>query len=127
MIDQFEGNAQLSTWLYRIASNAALMKQRRRLLEESLDTHGSEVFAYGTYLAGEARWKEPVDVLKQRQEPRSFVRDCITLLPELYQSALVLRDINEFNMQEVADRLGVIPNAAKLRVHRARRALRGVV
>ena len=129
VIDQFEGNAQLSTWLYRIASNAALMKlrTRRRRPEEPLDTHGSEAFTYGTYLEGQARWEEPVDVLTQRQETRSFVHDCITLLPELYRSALVLRDIHEFNTQEVADRLGVSPNAAKLRVHRARRALRGVV
>ena len=129
VIDQFEGNAQLSTWLYRIASNAALMKlrTRRRRPEEPLDTHSSEAFTYGTHLEGQARWEEPVDVLTQRQETRSFVHDCITLLPELYRTALVLRDIHEFNTQEVADRLGVSPNAAKLRVHRARRALRGVV
>ena len=129
VIDQFEGTAQLSTWLYRITSNAALMKlrTRRRLPEESLEGHENETLEHGLPLEYGAYWREPIEVLNQRQEDCAFVHACIATLPEPYQNALMLRDINECNTQEVAEQLGVSANAAKLRVHRARRALRGVV
>ena len=68
-----------------------------------IDTAVKSLYAGPTFHGG-GSWKELVDVLNQRQETRSLVHECITLLPELYRSGLVLRDINEFNTQEVADR-----------------------
>jgi len=58
-----------------------------------------------------------------RQETRVHVHACIDRLPDTYRTALLLRDIEELHTEEVADALGVTPNAVKIRLHRARQAL----
>jgi len=63
-------------------------------------------------------------VLLQRQETRALVRRCIDYLPESYRTVLLLRDIEELDTEETADLLGLTPNAVKIRLHRARQALR---
>jgi RNA polymerase sigma-70 factor, ECF subfamily len=52
------------------------------------------------------------------------VRSQIDRLPETYRTVLLLRDIEEMSTEEVADALGISPNAVKVRLHRARQALR---
>ena len=52
------------------------------------------------------------------------LRQCIGELPESYRTILILRDIEELDTDETAERLGVTPNAVKIRLHRARQALR---
>ena len=52
------------------------------------------------------------------------VRAAIDTLPEQYRAALVLRDIEGLSNEELAEHFGVTVNAAKIRVHRARQALR---
>ena len=132
-IDSFEGQAQFSTWLHRIASNAALMKLRtqRRKREEPLETSLSlesrrstdAVHAF-SLVNMVPDGKEPVDVSLQRQETRALVHACIADLPAAYRSVVMLRDIEELNTAETARRLGTSPTAVKLRLHRARKALR---
>jgi len=122
----FEGGALLSTWLHRIAVNAALMKlrTRRRKPERSIepllpvyqeDGHHAETFQ---------DWNLPVDKAMMRAEDRAVVRQCIGELPENYRTVLILRDIEELDTEETAARLGLTPNAVKIRLHRARQALR---
>ena len=53
-----------------------------------------------------------------------MVRGLIDELPEIYRNVLILRDIEEFDTKETADLLEITPNAAKIRLHRARLALR---
>ncbi len=53
-----------------------------------------------------------------------MVRRCIDDLPEPYRVVLLLRDIEELNTQETAERLGISEAAVKVRLHRARLALR---
>jgi len=64
------------------------------------------------------------DVLLERRETRAMVRRCIDRLPERYRTVLLLRDIEELDTQESADLLGTTPNTVKIRLHRARQALR---
>jgi RNA polymerase sigma-70 factor (ECF subfamily) len=59
-----------------------------------------------------------------RGELRAAVRSCIDELPDNYRVALSLRDIEGLENQEVAQQLGISLNAAKIRIHRARQALR---
>ena len=56
-----------------------------------------------------------------------MVRRCIDRLPEVYRSVLVLRDIEELDTAEAAEMLAVTPNAAKIRLHRARHALKTLI
>jgi RNA polymerase sigma-70 factor (ECF subfamily) len=59
-----------------------------------------------------------------RAENRALVRSCIDQLPESYRTVLVLRDIEELDTEEAARVLGISGNAVKIRLHRARQALR---
>jgi RNA polymerase sigma-70 factor (ECF subfamily) len=55
---------------------------------------------------------------------RQLVRAAIDRLPDTYRTVLLLRDIEEMSTEETAEILGISTTAAKLRLHRARQALR---
>jgi len=96
----------------------------RELLVISQDTS-----AYGVDTKHEPReWKaaEPLGAL-ERRETRALVRGLIDELPSDYRTVLLLRDIEGLDTKETAEFLGVTPNAAKIRLHRARLALRGLL
>jgi RNA polymerase sigma-70 factor (ECF subfamily) len=125
-LDRFEGGSLVSTWLHRIAVNAALMKlrTRRRKPEESIE-HLLPVYKDdGHHQETYSSWNEPVDVAMTRADNRALVRRCIEALPETYRTVLVLRDIEELDTEEAAQALGISGNAVKIRLHRARQALR---
>lgn len=123
-IGSFAGEARLSTWLHRIVVNAALMKlrTRRRKPEQPLDALLPTFEADGHRRDPGGPW-QPADRL-ERREARKLVRDAIERLPESYRTVLVLRDIEELDTAEVAERLGVTGAVVKTRLHRARQALR---
>jgi RNA polymerase sigma-70 factor (ECF subfamily) len=125
-IDRFEGQAKVSTWLHRIVVNAALMKlrTRRRKPEESLEPLLPAFKENGGHVDKFAQWDETADQIAEREETRQVVRDAILSLPETYREVLVLRDIEEMSTDETAKSLGITPNAVKIRLHRARLALR---
>ena len=124
-VDRFSGKAKLSTWLHRIVVNAALMRvrRRRRKPEECIDDLLPRFDQHGGWASGVPAGDLPVDLL-QRRETRRSVRACIERLPEIYRTVLLLRDIEELDTDEVADLLHITPNAVKIRLHRARQALR---
>jgi len=128
-LDRFEGGARLSTWLHRIAVNAALMKlrTRRRKPETSIETLLPAFKEDGHHVEQFSAWCQPVDKALERAELRAAVRACIAQLPDNYRTVLVLRDIEELDTEETAARLGMTPNAVKIRLHRARQALRTLV
>jgi RNA polymerase sigma-70 factor (ECF subfamily) len=64
------------------------------------------------------------DDLFEQQEVRKQVRGAIDDLPDKYRIVLVLRDIEELDTAETAEMLGMTPGAVKVRLHRARLALR---
>lgn len=125
-IPRFEGNARLSTWLHRIAVNAALMKLRRQRrkpevpIDELLPTfHGD-----GHRATREFEWDGSPALDLERREEQERVRAAIDRLPPTYRNVLLLRDIEELTTEEAAAALGVSENAVKIRLHRARQALR---
>lgn len=126
----FGESALLSTWLHRIAVNAALMKlrTRRRKPEESIEDLLPKYLENGHREDGHRGnptkpWQEPTALL-ERQETRTLVHECIDRLPETYRTVLLLRDIEELDTEEAAQLIGISPNAVKIRLHRARQALR---
>ncbi len=125
-IDRFEGKAKLGTWLHRIVVNSCLMRlrARKRKPEELVDPHVWEVDTYGFRVGPTEMTPTSVDKLLEREEVREQVRKAIDMLPESYRIVLVLRDIEEFDTAETAEMLGMTPGAVKVRLHRARLALK---
>ena len=125
-IDTFQGQSQLGTWLHRIAINAALMRLRslRRRREQDGEDLLPRFLEGGHFQDMPRRWSESADGPAVRAEVRQIVRDAIEKLPENYRIPLLLRDIEQLDNAEVAEQLGISVNAAKIRVHRARLALR---
>ena len=73
------------------------------------------------------RWGASADVALERAETRAFVRAQIDKLPDTYRTVLLLRDIEELSTSEVAVMLNTSENAVKIRLHRARQALRALL
>ena len=69
-------------------------------------------------------WPDSPETVLGRTETRAIVRSCIDRLPEAHRTVLILRDVEELSTEEAAKALGITPGAAKLRLHRARQALR---
>ena len=126
---RFRGECKLSTWMHRIVVNAALMRlrARRREPEESIDELLPQFAEDGHWAHPVADWREPAEVALERREMRTLVRECIDRLPPSYRTVLLLRDIEELDTEETAGALGISANAVKIRLHRARQALRSLL
>jgi RNA polymerase sigma-70 factor, ECF subfamily len=130
-LHRFRGESQLTTWLGRIVINAALTRRRalRRRPEESLDAllvegddprHSPRIT--GAALASAAPSPEQSTLSSEIQATLS---DAIDELPADYRTVVVMRYYQHLRITEIASRLRITPNAAKLRLLRAHRALRG--
>jgi RNA polymerase sigma-70 factor (ECF subfamily) len=119
--EQFEGRAEPTTWLYRIAARACQRRHRRRAgeprslepLEKLLPSGEPRVVDIPS---GE---DSPHEILEQR-EAREAVEKAIATLPERFRLPLVLKEIMELPVDDVAGILGVKVSTIKTRLHRAR-------
>jgi RNA polymerase sigma-70 factor (ECF subfamily) len=125
-LNNFHGDARLSTWLHRIVVNSALMKlrTRKRRPEESIEPLLPAFLADGHYAEKFSSWGDQADAILSRAETQELVRRKIDELPESFRTVLVLRDIEGLDTEETARVLETTPNAVKIRLHRARAALR---
>ena len=128
-IATFRGGAQFSTWLYRIATNAALMHRRARARRpaESLDEFLPRFDADGKLqdTPDALRIASHIDELLDRRVLATKAQAALDRLPDLYREAFVLRDLEELPTADVAQVLGVEPATVRQRVHRARLMVRG--
>lgn len=128
-IDTFQGLSSLATWLHSIMVNQALMKMRkdrRGQLEQidelmpQFDTNACRIEAPWSHLA-------TPDELLEQQQSRELVQSQIEKLPDNYRIVLQLRDIDEFDTETVAAMLDMTAGAVKVRLHRARSALKSLL
>ena len=128
-LDGFAGHAAVPTWLHRITVNAALMRlrSRRSRPEESLDELLPQFEPDGRHKARPQSGAAPQDEQLCREETRRLVRQAIDRLPEAYRTVVLLRDIGELDTAEAAELLGVSSGVVKVRLHRARQALRSLL
>ena len=119
---KFRGEAQVSTWLYAIASRACMRMRRRRKgapeRELSLDE-------FVPTSEGEFRLQIPVEGLSpeealENKELRQALDAAINKLPGKYKMVLVLRDMEGVSAKEVGTIMGLNERAVKSRLHRAR-------
>jgi RNA polymerase sigma-70 factor (ECF subfamily) len=126
-IAEFEGRAGLGTWLHRIVVNAAMARLRRKSLptvpleEEEAPGMPAEV---RQALVDDA--PGPSDLVLNR-ELGAAIEEAILTLPDTLRAAFVLRDVEGMSTAEAAAALGITESALKVRLHRARAALRAVL
>ena len=126
-MDRFEGKSKLSTWLYRIATNASLMRLRKRgrittsSLDRALADDGGSESAESRHLVD---WSALPDELLLTAEARAEMERAIAELPESLRAAFVLRDMQGLSGAETAEVMGITVQAVKNRLHRARLRLR---
>jgi RNA polymerase sigma-70 factor, ECF subfamily len=128
-IQKFEAGAKLSTWLHRIVVNSALMRLRtkRRHPEEEIDSLLPAFADDGHHLNEVVDWRLSAEDMVQQSETRELVRRSIDQLPDTYRVVLLMRDIEEMSTEETAAALGITATAVKVRLHRARQALRALI
>jgi RNA polymerase sigma-70 factor (ECF subfamily) len=129
-IHTFEGRAALGSWLYRVTTNAALIKRRGRHPEREVPLESSlPAFLPDGHRAGDracvlADWSHTPEADFLSQETRETLHRALDALPAPYRAVLVLRDVEGLSNEEVAQMVGDSVPAIKSRLHRARMALR---
>ena len=129
-IDSFEARAALGSWLYRVATNAALIKNRGKRakvevkLEDCLPTFQADGHRAGERSFLLADWSQNPEEDLLSKETRATLDRAIRTLPDHYRAVLILRDIEELSNEEIAEIVGETVAAVKSRLHRARMALR---
>lgn len=117
----FRGDAKFSTWLTTIALNEGRrhLRKTKSAAEESIDEQIEE--REGDYTpAPLTDWREiPLEAL-ERKELREALRSAVAKLPDIYRQVFTLRDLEELNIEETAQALGIGVNVVKVRLHRAR-------
>jgi len=116
----------MTTWLYRVAANACLMKRRKGKFEPDREISLDELLP-GPGEDARVQIPDPAALPHDdavRKETRMRVRKAIGDLPPAYRIVLVMRDMEQLSTQEVADALGLEISAVKMRLHRARLMVR---
>ncbi len=117
-LETFQQSSAFYTWLYRIAMNMAATLRRRKRAVLSVDQ------------AREATGREPIDLGEspgerlERQERQRQVRQAIAELPEEYRAVVVLREMEGFCYETIAEVLDLPIGTVRSRLHRARILLR---
>lgn len=119
---EFRRDSRFTTWLTRIAINAALNKLRGQKETVSLDATKGESAEFMPQHC--EPWKENPERQYAREEIRDIVHQAIQELPPDYRMVLVLRDISEMDTVEAAEALGLTIAATKSRLLRARLMIR---
>lgn len=116
----FRGQAKFSTWLISIALNEARGRLRRQGLvrTESIDETLEEGGQISPALLRD--WREIPSEALDRKEVGQMLEDAIGKLSPLYREVLVLRDVEEFSIEETALALAITSGTVKVRLHRAR-------
>lgn len=125
-IGAFAGDSKVATWLHRIVVNVCLMKLRAAKSRPSVSIEPllPRFDNTGHHAGRVSDWTVTPPEKMRANEMQAQVRACIDRLPEPYRVVLLMRDIEELDTQQAAERLGISTAAVKVRLHRARQALR---
>jgi RNA polymerase sigma-70 factor (ECF subfamily) len=128
-LSNFRGESQLSTWLYRIATNAAVDRLRSPSHKQTVMSE-EELIEVGKVKAAEAQAENMTDESSSvdgqlvRKEMNECIRDFVDRLPANYRTVLVLSELEGMKNREVAEILGISLETVKIRLHRARAKLK---
>jgi len=124
----FRGEASFVTWLFRIATHAALkvIRKRKGLETVSLEaaTEGADdtdAVPHPEYIAD---WRQSPEQLVEKNEIRRLLDEALAQLDEKHRLVFLLRDVEGLSIKETADALGLSEANTKVRLLRARLQLR---
>jgi RNA polymerase sigma-70 factor (ECF subfamily) len=124
-LENFKGESKLSTWVYRIATNAALDRLRSPALKRTVEL---PMLDEGGEVEDRDAWsdeKKPApDQAVIRGEMNECIREFIEKLPPDFRAVMVLSEIEGLKNSEIADILGISLDNVKIRLHRARGGLK---
>jgi RNA polymerase sigma-70 factor, ECF subfamily len=128
-VGAFRGDAQLSSWIYRITFNAAMSRLRTAKYQRTQN----DEFSMSATADGEegsttrhevADWSDMADERVFRSQLRRKVFSAILALPAIYRAPVMLRDIQGMSTEEASELLRVKDQTLKSRLHRGRLILR---
>jgi RNA polymerase sigma-70 factor, ECF subfamily len=137
-LDRFEGRSSLKTWLFGILVNVARARRRKesRILpfasffrRDDSDSHRptvdrSRFGSDGMWSDGPHSWENVPEAKVLGDETLQQVRSAIDALPPKQREVILLRDVAGFDATEVSSLLGISPANERVRLHRARAAVR---
>ncbi len=129
-LTSFHGRSSLSTWIYRIATNAALDKLRSKAYRQDNQTSSLSATDDGSDMDvpdedGSVDKKTlSADRAAVRSEMTECIREFVDRLPPDYRTVIILSELKDLKNQEVADILEISLEAVKIRLHRARARLK---
>jgi RNA polymerase sigma-70 factor (ECF subfamily) len=115
-LGKFRGDAQFSTWLYRITANTAYSHVSRRRRHRAVPLSD-----LGTEIADDAASPEAT---AESAALSTRLSEAVGKLPPKLRAVMVLKDVYGMPHEEIAEQLGISETAAKVRLHRARKQLR---
>ncbi len=122
----FRGDSRVLTWLYRIATNVAIDRLRSAERRVDLERHSDEADPDAAHSEDAARPRS-VEGELDRARMRECILGVVDQLPTSQRAAILLGELRGLSDRELADALGVSLGAAKIRLHRARRALKAAL
>ena len=127
-IDTFQGKSKISTWIYAIASNAALSKLRKKS-NETVTFDDESSLSTENFLLRNSREHFNIDINDTlvMKELREKLDSAINSLPDGYRELFILKEIEKLHIKEIAQILNLNPGVVKTRLHRARLQLRAIL
>ena len=119
--ETFEGRSSIATWLYRVAHNECLgrMRGNQRIAEMAVDDEPDDGFMPSCLVD----WDAVPETSNSHEASEEMARAINSLKPEL-RIVFLIRDVEELSTDETAQALGISVGAVRVRLHRARLALR---
>lgn len=131
-LGSFAGNSRFSTWGYRVCANQALMHRRKRMRrrEDAIEDLMPRFADDGHHMEdGSLEWSQEADALDHvaRNELKARIQSGLDRLSDEQRAVFVLRDLEGWDTDEIAERLGITRDLVRQRLHRARLALRSLL
>ena len=128
-LDTFEGKSQFGSWMYRVVTNAALMRLRKqkRRSEVQVEDEEAELSEDKYYVTSVPEWRVRADEAAENKELRAKIIEAVDELPPKYQTVFLLREVEGLSLKEIADVLDMSVGGIKSRLHRARLHLRATL
>ena len=122
-IDTFDGRSSFFTWIYRIATNAALMKLRKKK-PQYVDLPDNPDFQESIESKVFIDWSQDASLNVHNNEVKKTLSEAINELSEIYKTVFILRDIEQLSIKETSKILNITEENVKIRLRRARQYLR---
>jgi len=122
-LNSFDGRSSFFTWIYRIATNASLMRLRKKKLvfqEMGDDGDFQESIESRVFID----WSQDPSINLYEDEVKKKLSEAINNLGDIYKTVFILRDIEELSIKETSAILNITEENVKIRLRRARQFLR---